>query len=88
MTITVTEVIQPALDAYAAALDEHGHQSYSAGAVCICGWEPRATMQDKSKRRAVGLHASAAQKRASKAYDKEAARLMAEAYKPGGVWAR
>jgi hypothetical protein len=83
---SLEEVIKPALDAYGEALNEHWALTMTPG--CGCGWTPRETMQDKSKRRAVALHVSAARKRAEAVYDAESARLMDEARKPGGVWAR
>lgn len=81
--MTTEELIAPALEAYAAALREHGH-NYTAQianldvdvpAACLCGWAP--TRPGRSPRRAVGLHIAAAARRASRAFDATAAQLIA-----------
>lgn len=84
-TRTLEQVITPALDAYGEALAEHGHTGYSHGETsrCVCGWAPRESMQTKSKRRAVGIHIAAAEKKAEKAYSAQVDTLLAEARKGG-----
>lgn len=71
----LTTVIQPALDAYAAAIATHQHDYSTWGTgtpiACLCGYVGRG----RSPRRSVGLHVAAAERRASKAYDAESERL-------------
>lgn len=61
--------IAPALERYSAAIAEHGHRYDVTGPVCRCGRTFRSN-------RAVGLHAAAAERRASKAYDAESAEAI------------
>jgi hypothetical protein len=81
----IDDVIEPALDAYSAAIAEHRHDfaastfeanPYRSTRACTCGY----TVTGKRfPGRSVGLHISAAQKRASKVYDDAcAAALVAE----------
>jgi hypothetical protein len=75
----VVAVIQPALDAYGEALSAHRHSGYGEPVACTCGWTSQRL--SRTPRRAVGLHISAAHKRASKACDEASAQLMEEASK-------
>lgn len=78
-------VIKPALDEYSEALSKHGHTwSPETGPVCTCGnFTPRATMQEKSKRRAVGIHIAHEERRANKRYSEHCDELLAEARRNG-----
>jgi hypothetical protein len=80
---TLEEMIAPALDAYTAEIARHGHEGFTAAvdehhfeARCRCGQtfrKPKRAIANRS----VGMHISAAEKRASRAYDAECARLIA-----------
>lgn len=76
-----TAALQPALDAYAARLREHGidysvraprtHKRTGGYVKCICG----RTFRNANGR---GIHQAAADRRASALYDVETAALIAE----------
>jgi hypothetical protein len=80
--LDVDAIVAPALEAYTRALEAH-RKLYGLPAGrdrCTCGWVPsRPTMTAASRSRAVGLHVAAAERRASKAFDKAADELLAEA---------
>jgi hypothetical protein len=79
----IEAVIQPALDEYSEAMEKHGHGSVMAPPACLCGWEPRESMQAKSKRRAVGIHIAHEEKRADKRYSEHCDELLAAARRSG-----
>lgn len=56
---TLEQDLAPALEAFAAATDAHGHD-YMAGHGCRCGFE--------GNRRSVGQHVRAMERRAEKEY--------------------
>lgn len=75
---TLLEAIEPALADYSAAIGAHSKVIGIAHADrCSCGWEPARPMPAASRSRAVGLHVSAAWRRASKAYDAATDRIIA-----------
>ena len=86
MTTTTTPktalelVIAPALDAYSAELEAHRTAAYVYGEPesCTCGYVGKTNSRDRRGTRSVGLHRSAAEKRASKAYDAAAAVALDE----------
>lgn len=83
----LTEALRAPLDAYGDELAKHRRiapdervvdgRILSRGA-CACGWRARRELASRAvANRAAGLHVSAAERRASKAYDAEVARLLA-----------
>lgn len=63
---TLEQLLEPATAAYGAALDAHGR---AAHLTCRCGYEAKTT-------RGLGIHRSAAEKAASRAFDQAAAELI------------
>lgn len=71
-----TIATRPALDRWSAARAEHDSKVWTGDAcACKCGWTP--PRRTSSPARSVGLHQSAAEKRADKAYDAECKPIIA-----------
>jgi hypothetical protein len=71
MSAELRAALEPALNAYSAALAEHGHAYTSRTPKCVCGYPSRT-------RQGVGRHISTARKRADAAYSQAAAEIIAQ----------
>lgn len=81
---SVDEVIKPALDAYEAEIARHGRDLGApvGEAACLCGFPGRGRTPG-ARRRSVGLHVSAANRRADRKYDEHVERLFEAARAEG-----